>query len=42
MVLEGAAKLKVEPGAAAVVVVVPKPPNVPTKQSKSLQIRKMR
>lgn len=29
MVLAGAAKLKVEPGAAAVVVVVPNPPNVP-------------
>lgn len=29
MVLEGAAKLKVDPGAAADVVVVPNPPNVP-------------
>lgn len=31
VVLEGAAKLKVDPGAAAVVVVVPKPPNAPEK-----------
>lgn len=38
--LEGVAKLKVDPGAAAVVVVVPKPPNVPEKQDKSWEMRK--
>lgn len=29
-----AAKLKVDPGAAAVVVVAPKPPNVPVEKAK--------
>lgn len=29
-----AAKLKVDPGAAAVVVVAPKPPNVPVERAK--------
>lgn len=33
VVLLGAAKLKVDPGAAAVVVVAPKPPNAPVKKA---------
>lgn len=35
MEFAGAVKLKVEPGAAVVVVVAPKPPNVPGEEGKA-------